>query len=736
MFNSRGVMIALSLGLAALGAAGDRAPLVDFGYAFATPHRMTVARPDSSDKTLLDLEPGSLRLGWTYENLLDIPVASFVTPPAVWGVRITPQLGGKPFEKSAWTRAGGYLPILENTYTDAHAAVRLDVAGGANAALVRVTMTNPGAEPVTVRLNCDSQRGFFGYNPAYVDAGRPNDCLLAGWGDRADRVIILALGADELPAERPTTLSPVWNVPPGGERVGWIVRPYRGYTDDLPRLRTRDWQSEFDTAQQEWKTLIDRTVRVDIPDPGVRNGFYTCVGELFIMREPVQGGYIASTPGTDGYRAANPGEAAIVAVALDQLGLSEESAQGLQVCLDQQGADGDWADPKGWGHLVWCAAGFKSWALMQHYLLTGNRDYLEAVYPRMLASSRWMEMQRARTRIEENGEKPLTYGLLPRGMGDCGLKDGDDLYGVFIPHNIWALSADRASLEAAEILGKTADVELLRGIYERGRFDLLQALERGAIQADGYRWIPGVPGKTCGSRWGALNALFPCGLLPPNHELIEGTLRHLRANMSPGGLPLNTGWMPNGLWVAIALDNLAEAHLVRGEGDPAADLLYATLNHATPLYTWCEERGPEPGAKETTGDRQHLWTPVSVVRALRDMLVMEDGATLHLARGTHRAWLAGGEPVGIHAAPTPFGRVSFTMTYDAAAGIVRGQVSFPAQTPSNQKKLERAVLDIRLPGGVQVRAVNPESGAAVSPEGSGVYWETPTAEKSFEAILE
>jgi len=125
--------------------------------------------------------------------------------------------------------------------------------------------------------------------------------------------------------------------------------------------------------------------------------------------------------------------------------------------------------------LMWCIIGFKAWTVQEHYRLTGDREYLATVYPRMLASSRWQSRQRIRTRIEENGAPALTYGLMPRGMGDCGLKDGDDLYGVYLPHNIWSVFADRVTLEAAGILGKTEEIEELREIFETARKDLLNA---------------------------------------------------------------------------------------------------------------------------------------------------------------------------------------------------------------------------------------------------------------------
>lgn len=103
---------------------------VDFGYTFSTPHRLTAALPDSSDKTLLDVSPGFLRMAWTYGNLLDKPLAAFVTPRTDWEVRITPERDGQPFARSRWSRVDGWLPVLANTYEDAAATVRLEVAGG------------------------------------------------------------------------------------------------------------------------------------------------------------------------------------------------------------------------------------------------------------------------------------------------------------------------------------------------------------------------------------------------------------------------------------------------------------------------------------------------------------------------------------------------------------------------------------------------------------------------------
>jgi len=723
-----GLMLVLGMPLPIPGA---EPPRVDFAYAFAPPHRLTVAMPDSGNKTLLDAQPAKLRMAWSYEDLTQFPPASYMSPATRWDLMLSPAVDDHPFADSGWWRLERWLPALDNHYHDGGASVRFEVVGAADATVIRITLCNSGncQRRFSVTVNSRS----WGENPAWVEPSRDRgDCLVAGWNERADRVLVLGLGADYWSTRKDgrspdaKTLFMGWNLAPGQTRTAWLVRPYRAYAADLPALRGRDWAAALEDACQTWRTLLGRTVRIKVPDDHIMDAFRACLADLFIMREPLSDGRVAGEPGTEIYRAANAFESAVMAIALDQVGLTREAAAGYRTPIEMQEADGNWADPRGWGHLMWGGSGFKAWAALEHYRLTGDRHYLAWAYPHLAASSRWQEAQRAHNRGP--GTPELYRGLMPRGMGDCGLKDDDDLYGVFLPHNIWAVYADRLSVEAAEILGKQRDLPELRRIYDTARQDLLAALDRGAIAEKDYRWIPGVPGKTSGSRWGSLNVLFPCGLLPADHPLLTGTLRHLEANLSPGGIPLNTGWLANGMWVAITLDNLAEVHLAMNNGDTAARYLYACLNHGTPLFTWCEERGPEAGTKVCTGDRQHLWTPVAVVRCLRDMLVMEQADTLHLARGTDRTWLGSGEPLGMAEAPTHFGRVSYSLKFDRPSKTVTGEINFARRFHASQ-----AQLHVRLPSPWRVQSVDAGSGAALDAAGSALLWERPAGRHRFVA---
>ena len=350
----------------------------------------------------------------------------------------------------------------------------------------------------------------------------------------------------------------VWNLKPGEKRQGWIVRPYRSYAADLPALRKHDWAQEMEQGKKEWRDLLGRASQAEHSRRRRverLSGLPGAICSSCASRWPTAAS--SACPAPKDIARATPASRSSSPSRWTRTACTRNRPTAIDLAR-HAGARRQLGRPTGWGHSMWCGSGFKSWAVMEHYRLTGDKKFLAEVYPRMLASSRWQERQRADAR-SAGGERPLTYGLMPRGMGDCGLMNDGDMYGVFFPHNIWAVYADRCSLEAAEILGKTDDVAELKKIYETARDDLLAALDRGAIKEKDYRWIPGVPGKTSRQPLGrAQRRCSRADCCRPITSWSPAPCGRSRRTSARAAMPLHTGWMADGMWVAITLDNVAE----------------------------------------------------------------------------------------------------------------------------------------------------------------------------------
>jgi len=135
--------------------AATAAERVDFGYAFAPPHRITVGRPGDSVKTLLDVEPGALTISWSYEDLRGIPLAAWKPPQVRWRVHVQPRLDGQPILESTWSRGAEALPMLDNLYRSAAGTVRMEAIGAATGALVRATVRNTDVKPHRFSIACE-----------------------------------------------------------------------------------------------------------------------------------------------------------------------------------------------------------------------------------------------------------------------------------------------------------------------------------------------------------------------------------------------------------------------------------------------------------------------------------------------------------------------------------------------------------------------------------------------------
>ena len=154
----------------------------------------------------------------------------------------------------------------------------------------------------------------------------------------------------------------------------------------------------------------------------------------------------------------------------------------------------------------------------------------------------------------------------------------------------------------------------------------------------------------------------------------------------------------------------AISYIRRGQPDRTVDLFNAYVDTASETMGWSEgqtlyhtfdEFDPPKVGVRGAGDMPHGEACSNYIMMLRNLLLHEQGDTLHIAPATPRRWMAQGRPFGVENAPTYFGKVTYTIVPNCEAKTAN--VSVVLQGSNRPRKL---LLHLRTPAGCGLRAVD------------------------------
>ena len=94
------------------------------------------------------------------------------------------------------------------------------------------------------------------------------------------------------------------------------------------------------------------------------------------------------------------------------------------------------------------------------------------------------------------------------------------------------------------------------------------------------------------------------------------------------------------------------------------------------------------------GPPDKIFEEAAFLDRFRNLLVMEDGDSLWLARATPRAWLEQGRKISVKNAPTHFGTVDYEIVSAAEHGKITATVEMPSRNPPKS-----VLLRLRHPEG-------------------------------------
>ncbi|MGO8676947.1 MAG: hypothetical protein ACLQVX_13875 [Limisphaerales bacterium] len=408
-----------------------------------------------------------------------------------------------------------------------------------------------------------------------------------------------------------------------------------------------DATSELRRAVEFWESAPLPYDRIRVPDPAAQALLDSCIRNLYQARE-LKNGQCKFQVGPTCYRGSWAADGAFILETIAYLGRPMEARAGLEQQIDKDDGPGGVEFSK--------KAGLRLWLLWRHAQLTGDRQWLGQMWPRVTREVQQIMEYRRMTRSDSTQPN---CGLMPAGFGDGGLggpfREYSNVY--------WTLAGLRAAIEAAQWLNKPTDAWQAEFDDYWAVFDKARHRDQ-QTDAAGNTYVPpvmkGEPAQLPQrGAWAFLQSIYPGRVFAPDDPLMNGTVAMLDANQCEG-LIFGTGWIADGVW-NYAGSFYAHAHLWLGHGRKAAATLYAFGNHACPLLCWREEQKPAGQPPGYCGDMPHNWASAEFIRLVRHLMVLERGHELHLLEGLPPSWTKPGAETRLTDIPTSYGSMSLAL---------------------------------------------------------------------------
>jgi hypothetical protein len=478
-----------------------------------------------------------------------------------------------------------------------------------------------------------------------VEEGTPERTFCA-FSRPCDPFLAFASAAHMPEATRPLTLSWSCGALAPRERFDVLVTVPQGEQASRDP-GVYDAAAELQRAVRFWESAPLPYDRIRVPDAAAQSLLDSCIRNLYQARELKNGQYKFQV-GPTCYRGSWAADGAFILETIAYLGRPMEARAGLEQQIDKDDGPGGVEFSK--------KAGLRLWLLWRHAQLTGDRQWLGQMWPRVTREVEQIKEYRRMTRSDPNQPN---CGLMPAGFGDGGLggpfREYSNIY--------WTLAGLRAAIEAAHWLDQPAEAWQAELDDYWAVFDKARHRDQQTDNA-GNTYVPpvmkGEPAQLPQrGAWAFLQSIYPGRVFAADDPLMRGTMAMLDSNQREG-LIFGTGWIADGVW-NYAGSFYAHSHLWLGHGRKAAATLYAFGNHACPLLCWREEQKPAGEPPAYCGDMPHNWASAEFIRLVRHLMVLERGPELHLLEGLPSAWTKPGAETRLTDIPTSFGQMSLAL---------------------------------------------------------------------------
>jgi hypothetical protein len=456
------------------------------------------------------------------------------------------------------------------------------------------------------------------------------------------------------------TLSPLTVNP--GQTISFAAVYCGGGRIACSQLTLDDAQRERQTMEKFWQTVALPYGRVTVPDKNIQSLVDSSIRNIWQARE-IKNGLPSFQVGATCYRGLWVVDGAFIFEAATLLGAGDQVRSGIKYELSFQQENGRFGILSNNYHKE---NGIVLWTCARHAKLTQDKEWLRSIWPRMEKVVGFIKHLREESYKDSS---PLNDGLMPRGFADGGI--GGSRYEY--TNVYWNLTGLKAIIDAARWLGKNDQANewqkeyddfyaTFRKAEERDRrvdihgnryLGILMAIEERTLAEEAASYLP------CKAQWAFCQAVYPGQLFAKEDPLVKGNLDMLKT-YEKEGMVTTTGWLTGGIWNYFA-SFYGHALLWQGDGQKAAEVLYAYANHATPQLVWIEEQGLKGGPFLECGDFPHNWASAEFIRLCVHLLALDRGQEMHLFEGLPKAWTQPGMVTKLDKIVTPFGPLTCSL---------------------------------------------------------------------------
>lgn len=417
----------------------------------------------------------------------------------------------------------------------------------------------------------------------------------------------------------------------------------------------------IDQSVRYWQDAGLPSDRIEIPDAGIQALINSSIRNIWQARE-IKNGLSAFQVGPTCYRGLWIVDGAFLLEAATILGAGNEARNGITYELSMQKRDGRIEVMKDkYGY--WKENGIVLWTCVRHALLTQDKKWLESVWPKLQRIAQFIKL----LRTDQTADASLEAGLIPRakhtlsdqGLMPQGIIDGGIQNGVEYTNTYWNLAGLRSFIEAANWLGKPDEATIWQKEYDDFRTTMRKAASRDIkVDQHGNSYLPILMnGEDLPQRgqWAFCQAVYPGRIFDRNDPMVTDNIAMLQSTEKEG-MVIGTGWDAKGIWTYFA-SFYGHACLWLGNGNKAAQILYAFANHAAPTLVWREEQALKGEKFRKVGDMPHNWASAEFIRLATHLIELDRGNELHLLEGFPHEWNAPGMVTRLNGIATPFGQL-------------------------------------------------------------------------------